>query len=162
MKSTIISMSIVLIVMITVPMFLFGNGELAQKFGFGSGGAGETVEDLQARAPRNIQSVVTDEQVEVYKWVDEYGVTQFSNRPPATAGVAQKIVLSPETNVISAVKVPEKQAEVTASPQVYSLSSPYSPDGMKKILDGAAGMQETLDQRKLEQDKVLQDLFPQN
>lgn len=162
MKSTIISMFIVLIVMITVPMFLFGNGDLAQKFGFGSGGAGESMEDLRTRAPRNIQSVVTDEQVEVYKWVDEHGVTQFSNHPPAAAGEAQKIVLSPETNVISAIKVPEKQAEVTASPQVYSLSSPYSPGGMKKILDEASGMQEMLDQRKLEQDKALQGMFPQN
>ncbi len=162
MKSTIISMFIVLIVMITLPMFLFGNGDLAQKFGFGNGGAGEVIEDLRAKAPKNIQTVVTDEKVEVYKWVDEHGVTQFSNRPPEMSGKSEKIVLSPDTNVISAVKIPEKEAEVAASPQVHSLSSPYSPGGMKKIMDEATGMQEKLDQRKLEQDKALQGLFPQN
>lgn len=162
MKSTIISMFIVLIVMITLPMILFGNGDLAQKFGFGSGGAGETIEDLRDKAPKNMRAVVTDEKVEVYKWVDEYGVTQFSSRPPAMVSEAQKIVLSPEINVISAIKVPEKEPEAAAGPQVHSLSSPYSPGGMKKILDEATGMQEKLDQRRLEQDKALQGLFPQN
>lgn len=162
MKSTIISMFIILIVMITLPMFLFGNGELAQKFGFGSGDDGETIEDLRAKAPKNIQTVVTDEQVEVYKWVDEHGVTQFSNRPPENSRESEKIVLSPDTNVISAIRIPEKKPEAAASHQVHSLSSPYSPGGMKKMVDEATGMQERLDQRKLEQDKALQGLFPQN
>ncbi len=162
MKSTIISMFIVLIVMITLPMILFENGDLAQKFGFGNGGADETIEDLRDKAPRNIQAVVTDEKVEVYKWVDEHGVTQFSNRPPETSSKSEKIVLSPDINVISAIKVPEKEPEVAAGPQVNSLSSPYSPGGMKNILDEASGMQEKLDQRRLDQDKALQGLFQQN
>ncbi|MDT8451708.1 MAG: DUF4124 domain-containing protein [Gammaproteobacteria bacterium] len=92
MKSTIISMFIVLIVMIALPMFLFDNGDLAQKFGFGNGaGSAEMVEDLRAKAPKNIQQVVTDQPVEVYKWVDEHGVTQFSNRPPEKSRESEKI-----------------------------------------------------------------------
>lgn len=162
MKSTIISMFIVLIVMITLPMFLFGNGELAQKFGFGSGDDGETIEELRVKAPKNIQTVVTDEQVEVYKWVDEHGVIQFSNRPPEKSRESEKIVLSPNTNIISAIRIPEKEPEAAASPQVHSLSSPYSPGGMKKIMDDATGMQEMLDQRRMEQDKALQGMFPNN
>lgn len=163
MKSTIISMFIVLIVMIALPMFLFGNGDLAQKFGFGNGAiSAEMIEDLRAKAPKNIQQAVADRPVEVYKWVDEHGVTQFSNRPPEKSRESEKIVLSPDTNVISAIKIPEKEPEVVASPQVHSLSSPYSPGGMKKMVDEATGMQEMLDQRKLEQDKALQGLFPQN
>jgi hypothetical protein len=163
MKSTIISMFIVLIVMITLPMFLFGNGDLAQKFGFGNGAdSAEMFESLRAKAPKNIQPAVTDEKVDIYKWVDEHGVTQFSNRPPEKSSESEKIVLSPNTNVISAIKIPEKESKVAASPQVHSLSSPYSPGGMKKMVDEASGMQEKLDQRKLEQDKALQGLFPQN
>ena len=68
MKSTIISMFIVLIVLITIPMFLFGDGDLAQKFGFGAGGAAENLRD---KTPKNIRALVTDKDVEVYKWKNE-------------------------------------------------------------------------------------------
>lgn len=166
MKSTIISMFIVLIVLITVPLFLLGEGDFATKFGFGGGsgngtGSAETIEALRAKVPKNIQTVVTDKQVEVYKWVDEHGVTQFSNLPPQDGGQSEKLVLSPETNVMDAVKIPEKEPAAAAQPQVFSLSSPYSPGGMKKMVDDSRDLQETLNQRQAEQEQMMQDLLPQ-
>ncbi|MDH5613032.1 MAG: DUF4124 domain-containing protein [Gammaproteobacteria bacterium] len=160
MKSTIISMFIVLIVMVTLPMFLFGDGDLAQKFGFGNGGA-DADNELFGKTPKNVRAVVTDKKVEVYKWVDEYGVTQFSNLPPQEGGGSEKIVLSPNTNIMDAVKIPEKEQEEEVKSQVFSLGSPYSPGGMKKMVDDSMAMQEQLNQRQADQDKMIQDMFKQ-
>ena len=150
MKSTIISMFIVLIVMITIPMFLFGDGDLAQKFGFGTGDAAENLRD---KAPKNIRAVVTDKEFEVYKWVDE--------QPPQVGTASEKIILAPNANVIDAVKIPETEALATAKPQVYSVGSPYSPDGMKKLVDDSMNVQEMLNQRQADQDKMMQGMFKQ-
>jgi hypothetical protein len=151
MKSTIISMFIVLIVMITVPMFLLGDGDMAKKFGFG--GRGE-----EAKLPKNVQTVATDKELEIYKWADEYGVMQFSNMPPED-GKSEMIILSPNTNVVDAFKIPEKEQEESAKPQVFSLGSPYSPGGMKKMVDDSLDLQKTLNERQAEQDKMMKDLF---
>jgi hypothetical protein len=91
MKSTIISMIIVLMVMVALPIIFLGDGNYAQKLGFGgSGGGGKP-----ARLPSNVQTVVTDKKVEVYSWTDANGIKQFSNTPPPEGGASEKIVLSP-------------------------------------------------------------------
>ena len=160
MKSTIISMIIVLILMIVVPMVLFGDNEIAKKFGFG-GGKNDVKANIQDKAPKNIQTVVTDKKVEVYKWADEYGVIQFSNLPPQDGSESEKIVLSPNTNVLDAIKITEKEPEKVAKPQVISLGSPYTPGGMKKMVEDSTNLQEQLDQRQTDQEKMIQNLFPQ-
>lgn len=160
MKSTIISMIIVLILMIVVPMVLFGDNEIAKKFGFGVSSKNDAKEDLQDKAPKNIQTVVTDKKVEVYKWADKHGVIQFSNEPPQDGSESEKMVLSPNTNVLDAIKITKKEPEKAAKPQVINLGSPYSPGGMKKMVDDSTNLQDQLNQRQTEQDKILQDLFP--
>ncbi|MFC1588657.1 DUF4124 domain-containing protein [Pseudomonadota bacterium] len=160
MKSTIISMIIVLIVMMVVPMFLFGDGDLAKKFGFGGGGsASDSIQDLKARLPQNVQSVTTDKKVDVYKWVDEHGVTQFSQTPPFEGGESEKMVLAPNTNVVDAIKIPEEEIEVAAQPQVFSLGNPYTPGGAKELLDQSMQMQEQINQRQADQDKMMQEMM---
>ena len=156
MKSTIISMLIILVVMIAVPMVMFGEGDLAKKLGFGGS---NLIEDLRAKAPKNIKPAVTDKRVEVYKWIDEHGVTQFSNTPPPEGGQSEKLVLSPDTNVMDAVKIPEKESQTASGPQVFQIGNPYSPGGMKDVVDSAKGMQDMVDQRKADQDKMIKDMF---
>lgn len=161
MKSTIISMIIVLILMIVVPLVLFGDNEISQKFGFSGLNEGNIIEDLQDKAPKNIQTVVTDKKIEVYKWSDKHGVMQFSNEPPQDGSESEKMVLSPNTNVMEAIKITKKEPEKAAKPQVISLGSPYSPGGMKKMVDDSTNLQDQLNQRQADQDKMIQDLFPQ-
>lgn len=161
MKSTIISMIIVLILMIVVPMVLFGDNEIAKKFGFGVSSKNDVKEDLQDKAPKNIQTVVTDKKVEVYKWADKHGVIQFSNEPPQDGSESEKMVLSPNTNVLDAIKITKKEPEKAAKSQVISLGSPYSPGGMKKMVDDSTNLQDQLNQRQTDQDKMIQDMFPQ-
>ena len=155
MKSTIISMLIILIVMVAVPMVMFGEGDLAKKLGFG----GDLMKDLRAKAPKNIKPAVTDKRVEVYKWVDEHGVTQFSNTPPPENGASEKIILTPDINVMNAVKIPEKESQTASGPQIFQVGNPYSPGGMKDVVDSAKDVQEMVDQRKVDQDKMMKDMF---
>lgn len=161
MKSTIISMIIVLILMIIVPLVLFGDNEIAQKFGFGIGGKKNIKADLQEKVPKNVQTVVTDKKVEIYKWADKHGVIQFSNVPPQDGSESEKMVLSPNTNVVDATKISEKEPAKVAKPQVISLGSPYTPGGMKKMVEDSTNLQEQLNQRQTDQEKMIQDLFPQ-
>ena len=154
-------MFIVLLLMIVVPMVLFGDKDLIKKFGFSGGGKEDMTEDLQVKAPKNVQAVVTDKKVEVYKWEDEYGVMQFSNTPPFEGDDFEKMVLSPDTNIMDAIKVSEKEPDEITKPKVFSLSSPYSPGGMKKMVEDSTALQEQLNDRQAEQDKMIQDLFKQ-
>ena len=160
MKSTIISMFIVLVLMIAIPLILVKT-DLAQQFGFG-GRNGAEGEDLQDRAPKNVKAVVTDQKVEVYRWKDEDGVMQFSNTPPFEGGDFEKVVLSPNTNVIDAIKVPEEEQVEEGGPEVFSVGSPYTPDGMKKMIDDSQDVKEAVNQRQADQEKILQDILGQS
>lgn len=154
MKSTIFSMLIVLGVMSAIPMLFIGDNKLAGIFGLGSGSAKPEV-----KLPSNVKTVVTDKKVEVYKWRDKHGVMQFSNTPPRDGGDSDKVVLSPNTNVIEAIDVPEPEPVVASGPKVYSLKNPYTPDGMKELVNSSKDIQETMNQRQAEQEKMMDDLF---
>ena len=162
MKSTIISMFIVMTLLIAIPVFLLGDGDFAKNFNFGTGSAGDEIEDLQEKAPKNVQAVVTDKKIEIYKWVDEYGVMQFSNTPPFGGDKFEKMVLSPDTNIMDAIKIPEKEEEAEAEQQIFSVGNPYSPDGMKKMIDDSENIKENLNLRQAEQESFLQDILNQS
>ena len=157
MKSTIISMIIVLIVMVALPMIFLGDGNIASKLGFdGFGKKGSAAVKL----PTNIKAAVTNERVEVYTWVDEHGIKQFSNTPPSDGGKSEKMVLKPDTNIMQAIKVPEEEEKVASGPKVYSLGNPYTPGGMKDMVDSTKDINDSAGQRKAEQDKMMQQMFP--
>ena len=103
-----------------------------------------------------LSSVITDEKVHVYKWRDQNGVMQFSNEPPPLSVDAEQIVLDPNSNVIQAVKVAEKE-EVAPVVKAES-ASPYSVNGMKKVVDDAKGVEQVLQKRHEEQQKVIENL----
>jgi len=160
MKSTIISMFIVMALLIAIPVFLLGEGDFAKNFNFGTGSTSDDeIEDLQEKAPKNVQAVVTDKKIEVYKWVDEYGVMQFSNTPPFEGDKFEMMVLSPDINIVDAIKIPEEEQEAEAQPQVFNLGHPYSPEGMKKMIDDTENIRETLNQRQVEQESFLQGIL---
>lgn len=157
MKSTIVSMLIVLAVMITLPMFLMGDDGVLNKF-FSSKKSDLAV--ARAKAPKNMRTVVTDEKVQVYKWVDEYGVTQFSNKPPESARDAQLLELSPDNvNIMDATKIPEKVSENTSESQGIIPTSPYSPKAMKKLMNQAGELQEKINQQEADRQKAMEKMF---
>jgi hypothetical protein len=156
MKSTLISMVIVLCVLAVVPMLLFGDKDLLAKFGFGPK---DELSALRAKAPKNFSTVTTDKKVTVYKWRDEHGVMQFSNTPPEEGGVADKVELLPDANVVKAIKVPEAEPAKQTGPVVMSTRSPYTPGGMKDLLDNTAQLKDTLNQQQMEQQKMMEQMF---
>lgn len=156
MKSTIISMLIVLCVMAVVPMFLFGDNDLLASLGFGPK---DELSALRAKAPKNFSTVTTDKKVTVYKWRDEHGVMQFSNTPPSQGGQADKVELLPDTNVVKAIKVPEDEPRKKTGPIVMSTRSPYTPGGMKDMLDTTSQLKDTLTQKQIEQQKMMEQMF---
>ena len=112
---------------------------------------------LTAKAPKNLSNVVTNEKVQVYRWSDENGVMQFSNTPPPTGTNAEQIVLDPNSNLLQAVKIPEKKEEPKQVAKTES-TNPYSVKGMKKVMDDARGVEKMLQQRHEEQQKMMNNL----
>ena len=113
---------------------------------------------LKAKTPQGLAgvvpaSVVSDEKIKVYKWRDKNGVMQFSNTPPVDGGPAEQIMVNPNKNIVDAVKVPvaekpEKEVATMAKP------NPYSVNGMKKVMDDARGVEQLLQQRHEDQQKM--------
>ena len=156
MKSTIISMIIVLCVLATIPMLLLNDGNPLAGFGLDIfSGSNE-----HARAPKNLTSVTTDEKVQVYKWRDQYGVMQFTNTPPPQTQQAELVELTPDTNIIKAVEVPEEEPEQKRSgPNVMMTGNPYTPGGMKDLLDTTSSLATDMNQKQMEQQQLMDQIM---
>jgi len=150
-------MLIILGILSVTPMIYMGKFNPMELLGSGFSSGSSSFEKLKAKAPKNLTSVVTDEKVQVYKWRDENGVMQFSNAPPPTDRNAQQIELNPNSNVVSAVKVPVKE-ETPAPSSDIEQPSPYSVKGMKKVLDDAKGIEQMLQQSHEQRTKALNNL----
>lgn len=156
MKSTIISMIIVLCVLAIVPLFLFGNDGLLARYGLDI----FSEPDVRAKAPKNITNVTTDKKVQVYKWRDEYGVMQFTNTPPPESQQVEMLELTPNTNIVKAIEVPEDEPEQKRSrPKVMTTGNPYTPGGMKDMLDSTAELKNSLNEKQLEQQQLLEQIM---
>jgi hypothetical protein len=156
MKSTIISMIIVLCVLAIIPMFLLDDNSVVARFGLDvfSGS------DEHAKLPKNLTSVTTDEKVQVYKWRDQYGVMQFTNTPPPQTQQAELVVLTPDTNIVKAVEVPEEEPEQKRSgPAVMKTGNPYTPGGMKDLLDTTSSLATDMNQKQLEQQQLMEQIM---
>jgi len=156
MKLKILSMLVVLGVLSVTPMIYMGKFDPMAFFDSGVSMGSSEFNKLKAKVPKNLTSVVTDKKVQVYKWRDKNGVMQFSNTPPLAAGKAERVVLDPNSNLVQAVKVPEKvkpkEVVQTKSP------NPYSVKGMKKVMDDARGIEEMLQRRHEDQQKAINNL----
>jgi hypothetical protein len=153
MKSTIISMIVVLCILAIIPMFLFGDGSVLAGFGLDVfRGSNE-----RSKAPKNINTVTTDEKVRVYKWRDQYGVMQFTNAPPPQNQQFEMVELTPNTNIVKAVEVSEEEPEQKpGGPAVMMTGNPYTPGGMKDLLD-TTSLVSGMNQEQLEQQQQLMD-----
>ncbi len=156
MKSTIVSMIIVLCVLAIIPMFFLGDSSLSARFGLDvfSGS------DEHAKAPKNLTNVTTNEKVQVYKWRDQYGVMQFTNTPPPQDRQAEMIELTPDTNIVKAVEVPEQETEQKRSgPTVMMTGNPYTPGGMKDLLDTTSSLATDMNQKQIDQQQLMEQIM---
>lgn len=156
MKFKILSMLVILGILSVTPMIYMGKFDPMSFIESGFSGGASDFSKLKAKAPKNLSSVVTDKKVEVYKWRDENGVMQFSNTPPPTVSNAEQVILDPNSNLMQAVKVPVKEEEKEVVEA--EAPSPYSVKGMKKVVDDAKGIEEMLQQRHEEQQKMINNI----
>jgi hypothetical protein len=152
MKFKIIMMLVVLVGIAITPMIMKGEFDPMSFFG---GGLSE-FEKLKAKAPKGLSSVVTDEKIQVYKWRDKNGVMQFSNTPPPNSIKGEKVELNPNSNIIQAIKVENK--ETVKKEASIKAPSPYSVKGMKKVMDDARGVEDLLKNRHENQQEMLKNL----
>ena len=151
MKSTIISMIIVVCVLAIIPMFLIGDDNVLERFGFGA---------AAPKTPKGLTNVTTDKKVQVYKWRDKFGVMQFTNTPPPETRQAELVELTPDTNIVKAVKVLEDEPEKKRSgPNVMMTGNPYTPGGMKDLLDTTSSLAEGMNQKQMEQQQLMEQIM---
>lgn len=153
--------------MIVIPLWFYDTGGFKNRFGTDTSKQTDSgdIEELKKKTPKNIEAVVTDREVVVYKWLDAHGVMQFSSVPPAGLGETdgedgvEKMVLSPNTNVIDAIKMPKEEARKTQKSKVISLGSPYSVEGMKDMVNDSMQLQQQLNEQQAGQQEMMEELF---
>ena len=156
MKGTAISMIVVLCVLAVIPMVFMGDRSLLANFGLEP----FTGKKEQPKLPKNVTNVTTDKKVQVYKWRDEHGVMQFTNTPPPENRQAELVELRPDTNIVKAIEVPEEESATKGSgPKVMTVGNPYTPGGMKELLDTTSSLAEDMNQKQLEQQQLVNQIL---
>lgn len=149
-------MLVILGVLSITPMIYMGKFDPMSFISSGFKTGGSELENLKAKAPKNLSNVTTDEKVQVYRWRDEHGVMQFSSTPPLQ-GSSEKIELNPDENIIQAVKIPVKEVEQKEVVK-KEIPNPYSMKGMKKVMDDARGVEDILKKSHEDREKMLKNL----
>ena len=101
-------------------------------------------------------------EVEIYEWIDSEGAIQFSNQPPPAGVEYQVRQFDPNANVIQSVELPAEEAETAAVEAQESgpgdaqeSASPYTPEGVKKLMDDAKNVEKLLNQRFQSQESAI-------
>ena len=81
---------------------------------------------------------------------------QFSNSPPPSVTNAESVIVNPNNNLVTAIKIPEK--EEPAKVAKTESPNPYSVKGMKKVMNDAKGVEALLQKRHEDQQKMMNDL----
>jgi Sec-independent protein translocase protein TatA len=158
MKSTIISMLIVLVLMVALPMIFLGNHKLPDLSGFHFARPGAS---SGVKLSSGIADVATDKPVHIYRWRDAHGILQLSNTKPEGVN-AQQIELKPNLSIMDPVKpLPDDTfatvtSQKTASAATSSdMHNPYTPDGMKQLVQQAGELKKALSQQQADQAKEI-------
>lgn len=116
------------------------------------------IPEKSAKGLGELGEPLVKQDVTVYQWKDKDGVTHFGGTPPTGHGTYEKKEIRANTNVMQALKIQEEEEEETSSQKVTTVGSPYSADGVKKLLDDAQGIQDQMNERKAATDELLNNL----
>jgi hypothetical protein len=103
----------------------------------------------------------------VYKWQDEHGVWHFSNDPVEGAGMegvedVEVMELDGRINTMEAFRAPVQSPNpadavaVTATANLPPGILTVAPDKVAEMMDTVTHLQQTVDQRKADMDKAIQ------
>jgi len=132
-----------------------------------------TMDDFIPEVPQSLDELrpsgvdtQPSEPTKVYKWKDENGIWQFSNREEDSVVTVDKAVevmeLDGDINIMPAVDIPP--AKVRSAGATDSTKSGFSnlpsglttvsPDKIGEMMDAVNNLQDTVDQRKQDLDKI--------
>lgn len=85
----------------------------------------------------------------VYKWVDENGVTQYSEEPPQEGVEKTELKLDINTNIVQGTPVQQNDETDEASEEVATANAPANlvPANTRQLIQDAQQVQELLKQR---------------
>lgn len=87
---------------------------------------------------------------QAYKWTDANGTVHYSSEPPPENHAVELIHVDPNTNLVQGLRSEPKKVETQVN-QVPATTLPtgsvYNPKTIKKLMDDAKGVQETLNKR---------------
>ena len=108
-----------------------------------------------------ITDVTTDKPVHIYRWRDAHGILQLSNTKPEGVN-AEQVELKPNLSSMDPVKPLPDDAFATATSQKTAsaatsseLHNPYTPDGMKQLVQQAGELKKVLSQQQADQAKQI-------
>jgi len=152
-------MVIVVILLVALPMIFLGDNSISEKFGFKMG---KHATSSGVKLSTGVKDVTTDTPVQIYRWRDEHGVLQFSNTPPVGVA-AETLDLKPNLSSMDPVKPPpeEKQPDTAAAATSSGeLGNPYTPGGMKQIIEQANELKKVISKQQEEQEKAIDQMLP--
>ncbi len=128
--------------------------------------------DLSKTIDSVTPDIVTPSKLQrAYKWQDADGVWHYTNTPPPEGIAAKEMKINPNTNVIAGTKIPPEVLEEPAEEQPKSkiigkskkdkedeVKNPYSPEGIKDLMEQARGVQEMMNERAEAQEKAFEQL----
>ena len=115
--------------------------------------------DKKSGGIKDLGNAVLEKDVTVYQWTDSSGVTHYGGTPPSGQGQYEKKTIHSNTNIMQAHKVAEEEEEPEQRARVARVGSVYSPEGVKNLMDDAKGLQDQLNQRNADQEKMLNDIM---
>ena len=98
----------------------------------------------------------------VYSWRDEQGNVHYSNIAPVDSASVKTIQVDSNTNVVKMAKPAEGQAATMPVEEEHSqtdskpgMISVYTPEGTQKLIDDARAVEDKLQERQQEFDRVI-------
>ena len=105
-------------------------------------------------------NAVVKDDVTVYQWTDANGVTHFGGTPPTGQGAYEKKEIRASTNVLQSQKLAEEEPEEPNNKsQIAKVGNLYTPEGVKDLVSDTKDLQQQLNERMAEQDKILNDIM---
>jgi len=151
-------MKMLISMLFTLGIILFSSQYMLKNMGgipgFNSSPTGDVTEGI-----KDLGNAVLEKDVTVYQWTDSAGVTHYGGTPPSGQGQYETKTIHSNANVMQAHKITEEEEKPEQRPRVASVGSLYSPEGVKGLMDDAKGLQDQMNQRQADQEKLLNDIM---
>ena len=116
--------------------------------------------DSASKGITEMGNAVVDQDVTVYQWKDDKGVTHFGANPPIGQRSYEKKEIQANTNLLNAYKPTDDQdEEIEQKSRVTRVGDIYSPGGAKKLMDDVKNTTKNANEQTAARQKMLDDIL---